>query len=82
MIRACFSVPHFGTGCSHCRKTLNQMPETLQNDKAQFHYRCPFCRTLWCRQIREYETLKELRAMGFLPSDSELEELQLRSENE
>ncbi len=64
--RAVF-IRHSGEGCSHCHKKVAQMRESLRGNDRVFHYVCPFCHSAWCRQIREYGTLREFLARGIVP---------------
>ncbi len=40
------------------------MRETHRKDDLTFHYVCPFCRSVWCRTVRESGTLEELFGLG------------------
>jgi len=51
-------------GCSHCRKKIDRMRDTHRGQDEHFHYRCPVCHSLWCRQVREYGTLEEFASWG------------------
>ena len=81
MIRRRIFIRHAGAGCSHCQKKIARMRESHRDDDAQFHYRCPVCRTLWCRQIREYGTLEEFAEMGILPTSVEFQDEELKPED-
>ena len=78
MIRRRIFVRHSGRRCSHCRKKVARMRKTHRGDNEFFHYRCPFCHSVWCRHERVYGTLEEIAAdLGVEPDDLLAQQLEL-----